>query len=209
MRAEGKTIALLSHATGAGKTVTAISDAKRIGSPVLYVAHRKPLVDQTAREFRSLWPKASVGKILGGTWQPDRDVVCASIQSLGNRLTELPADTFRYLIIDEAHHAAAGTYRDLLGHFTPGFTLGLTATPDRSDSQPILEIFRDSAHRLSLEEAVRRGELVPIRCVRVKTNVHLSQLRFDEVRFTTSGAIFSKVTIRRLITEAPKIHSPI
>jgi hypothetical protein len=120
---------------------------------------------------------------LGGTWQPDRNVVCASIQSLGNRLTELPADAFRYLIIDEAHHAAAGIYRDLLGHFTPGFTPELTATPDRPDGQPILEIFRESAHRLSLEEAVRRGELVPIRCVRVKTNVDLSRVRFNEVQY--------------------------
>ena len=82
IRAEGKTIALLEHATGSGKTVTAISDARRVGPRVLNVAHRKPLVEQTARELRRLWPEVTHGKILGSTWQPDRDTVCASIQSL-------------------------------------------------------------------------------------------------------------------------------
>jgi superfamily II DNA or RNA helicase len=210
IRGEGKTIGLLEHATGSGKTVTAISDAKRVGPRVLYVAHRRPLVEQTAREFRRLWPVVSHGKILGGTWQPDRDTVCASIQSLTNRLSELPADAFRYLIIDEAHHAAAGTYQELLRHFTPGFTLGLTATPDRPDGRPILEIFRDAAHRLSLEEAIRRGELVPIRCVRVKTNVNLTRVRFNEVQYNRQDL---EQTVRiparnRLIVDTYLDHVP-
>ena len=210
IRRQGKTIALLEHATGSGKTVTAIGDARRIGPRVLYVAHRKPLVDQTAREFRRLWPEASVGRIVGGTWEPFRDVVCASIQSLANRLAELPTDAFRYLIVDEAHHAAAGTYQSLLGHFTPAFTLGLTATPDRPDGRPILEIFRDAAHRLSLEEAIRRGELVPIRCVRVRTNVDLTRVRFNEVQYNRHD-LERTVTIparNRLIVDTYLDHVP-
>ena len=183
IRAHGKTIGLLEHATGSGKTVTAITDAKRIGPRVLYVAHRKPLVEQTAREFRRLWPEATHGRIVGGVWEPERDIVCASIQSIGRRLSELAPDAFRYLIIDEAHHAAAPGYQTLLGHFSPAFTLGLTATPDRPDGRPILEVFRDAAHRLTLEEAIRSGELVPIRCVRVKTNLDLSRVRFNEVSY--------------------------
>jgi len=183
IRHEGKTIALLEHATGSGKTVTAIEDAKRVGGPVLYVAHRKTLVHQTGREFARLWPDVDHGRIEGGRWQPERHVVCASVQALTNRLGEVPPDRFRYLIIDEAHHAAADSYRALLGHFTPAFTLGLTATPERPDGKPVLELFRDAAHRLSLKEAIERGELVPIRCVRVKTNVDLSKVRFNEVQY--------------------------
>ncbi|WP_254045289.1 DEAD/DEAH box helicase [Thiohalocapsa sp. ML1] len=183
IRHEGKTIALLEHATGAGKTVTAIEDAKRVGGPVLYVAHRKTLVHQTGREFARLWPDVDHGRIEGGTWQPERHVVCASVQALSNRLGEIPPERFRYLIIDEAHHAAADSYRALLGHFTPAFTLGLTATPERPDGKPVLELFRDAAHRLSLQDAIERGELVPIRCVRVKTNVDLSKVRFNEVQY--------------------------
>jgi superfamily II DNA or RNA helicase len=183
IRSEGKTIALLEHATGSGKTVTAISDARRVGPRVLYVAHRKNLVQQTFREFRRLWPEVSHGRVLGSVSEADREVVCASIQSLGKCLADFPADAFRYLIIDKAHHAAAESYRTLLGHLAPAFTLGLTATPERPDGKPILEMFRDMAHRLPLKEAIRRGELVPIRCVRVKSNVDLSRVRFNEVQY--------------------------
>ena len=104
-------------------------------------------------------------------------------QALSNRLTAIAPDRFRYLIIDEAHHAAADSYRTLLGQFTPTFTLGLTATPGRPDGKPVLELFRDAAHRLSLKEAIQRGELVPIRCIRVKTNVDLSRVRFNEIQY--------------------------
>ena len=90
---------------------------------------------------------------------------------------------FQYLVIDEAHHAAASTYRKVIGFFDAKFILGLTATPERSDGQSILDIFQDSAHRLSLEEAIRLGELVPVRCVRVETNVDLSKLRYNSVNY--------------------------
>lgn len=91
------------------------------------------------------------------------------MQALANRLDEIAPDRFRYLIIDETHHAAADSYRALLAHFTPAFTLGLTTTPERPDGKPVLELFPDAAHRLSLKDAIERAELVPIRCVRVKT----------------------------------------
>ncbi len=46
-----------------------------------------------------------------------------------------------------------------------------------------MEIFRTAAHRLSLREAVESGELVPIRCVRVRTNVDLSRVRFNQIQY--------------------------
>jgi hypothetical protein len=90
---------------------------------------------------------------------------------------------FDYLIIDEAHHAAAPSYMRVLGYFRPKFILGLTATPDRADGQSILELFQNCAHRLSLREAVAQGELVPVRCVRVLTNVDLSKVRYNQVQY--------------------------
>ena len=88
-------------------------------------------------------------------------------------------------MIDEAHHAAADTYRRVLEYFQPKFILGLTATAERADGQNLLELFRDCAHRLTLQEAVERGELVPIRCVRVKTNVDLSRVRYNQVQYNS------------------------
>jgi superfamily II DNA or RNA helicase len=183
MRTEGKTIALLEHATGAGKTVTAIADARRLGARTLWVVHRRNLVVQTCREFEKLWPEAETGRFYGGVRELESDNLIAAVQSIAGHLDEFAPTAFDYLVIDEAHHAAAETYRRVLGYFRPRFILGLTATAERADGQNLLELFRDCAHRLTLKEAVERGELVPIRCVRVRTNVDLSKVRFNQVQY--------------------------
>ena len=57
MRCNFETIALLYHATGTGKTVTAIMDAKRFGKRTPFLAHTVELVDQATKTFRELWPR--------------------------------------------------------------------------------------------------------------------------------------------------------
>jgi superfamily II DNA or RNA helicase len=56
---------------------------------VLYIAHRKTLVHQTGREFARLWPDVDHRRIEAGRWQPDRHVVCASVQALTNRYGDI------------------------------------------------------------------------------------------------------------------------
>lgn len=183
MRAAGKTIALLLHAQGAGKTVVAICDAKRLGGRTLFLAHRRELVTQAYGEFKQQWPEASAGLYLGDVRDSDAFNVAASIQSITEHLQDFDPSAFDYLVIDEAHHAAAPTYKEVLGYFKPKFVLGLTATPERADGQSILDIFCDCAHRLSLRDAIELGALVPIRCVRVKTNVDLSRVRYNQIQY--------------------------
>ena len=183
MREEGKTIGLLEHATGAGKTVTAIADARRLGGRTLWLTHTRTLVSQTLKEFQRLWPDPEPGRYYGGAHETDAYNLVGSIQSVAEHLDDFSPTEFAYLVIDEAHHAAAETYRRVLEYFRPGFVLGLTATSERADGQDLLELFRNSAHRLSLQEAVERGELVPIRCVRVETNINLSKVRFNQVQY--------------------------
>jgi superfamily II DNA or RNA helicase len=183
LRMEGKTIALLWHATGVGKTVTAVTDARRLAGCTLYVVHKRDLVTQTFNKFQELWPEASTGLYFGGAHDPEAFNVIGSVQSVAEDLERFAPDQFDYLIIDEAHHATAPTYRRILGYFRPRFILGLTATPDRADGESALELFRDCAHRLSLREAVEMGELVPIRCVRVETNIDLGKVRYNQVQY--------------------------
>ena len=183
MREAKETIALIHHATGTSKTVTAVSDAKRVGGRALYIAHTKDLITQAAYTFRELWPEASLGLYVENHKETDAQVICASVQSVALNLDSFLPDAFDYLIIDEAHHAAAETYQKVLAYFTPRFTLGLTATPERADDQDILEIFKNTAHRLDIQTAVEIGELVPVRCIRIHTNIDLTKVRFNSVQY--------------------------
>ena len=183
MRDNSETIALLYHATGTGKTTTAVLDAKRCGGRVLFIAHTQELVDQATKRFRELWVNTTVGRYCEAIKQPRAHVVCASVQSMALHLEEFKDDDFDYLIVDEAHHAAADTYQKVLAYFKPAFTLGLTATPERADDKSILEIFKNTAHKLDIQTAVEIGELVPVRCIRIHTNIDLTKVRFNSVQY--------------------------
>ena len=183
MRDNSETIALLYHATGTGKTTTAVLDANRCGGRVLFIAHTQELVDQATKRFRELWVNTTVGRYCEAIKQPRAHVVCASVQSVALHLEEFKDDDFDYLIVDEAHHAAADTYQKVLAYFKPAFTLGLTATPERADNRSILEIFKNTAHKLDIQTAVEIGELVPVRCIRIHTNIDLTKVRFNSVQY--------------------------
>jgi very-short-patch-repair endonuclease len=133
LRLEGNTIALVTHAQGAGKTVTAISDARRLSRRTLFVAHTQPLVQQAQRQFRKLWPEVRTGLFLDEIHEPSSHNLAGTVQSVARHLDQFSPDDFGYVIIDEAHHATGESYQKLLRYFRPEFTLGLTATPDRAD----------------------------------------------------------------------------
>lgn len=183
MRKNNETIALLYHATGTGKTVTAVMDAKRFGKRTLFLAHTHELVEQAVSTFSQLWGEKEVGRFADGIKESDKFIVCGSIQRVALNLEMFGNTDFGYLIVDEAHHAAAETYQKILSYFKPEFTLGLTATPERSDDKDILEIFKNTAHKLDIKTAVEIGELTPVRCIRIHTNIDLTKVRFNSVRY--------------------------
>ena len=183
MRENKETIALLYQATGTGKTVTAVMDAKSVGGRTLFVAHTMDLVNQAYQTFQSLWKEASVGKFANSIKEINKDVVCGSIQSIALNLDIFKEKDFDYIIIDEAHHATADTYQKVLAYFKPKFLLGLTATPERADDTNILEIFKNTAHKLDIQTAVEIGALVDVRCIRIHTNIDMTQVRFNSVQY--------------------------
>ena len=183
MRENKESIALLYQATGTGKTVTAVMDAKSVGGRTLFVAHTMELVNQAYQTFQALWKGASVGKFADSVKELNKDIVCGSIQSIALNLDMFKEDDFDYIIIDEAHHATADTYQKVLAYFKPKFLLGLTATPERADDTNILEIFKNTAHKLDIRTAVEIGALVDVRCIRIHTNIDMTQVRFNSVQY--------------------------
>ena len=185
MREDRKTIALLYHATGVGKTITAATDAKAVGGRTLFLVNALKLASQAKETFAKVWPEASLGEYTGSQKDMTQTVIFATVQSISKDLEKFSLTDFDYLIVDECHHAAANTYQKIFTYFHPKFILGLTATPERSDGEDMLELFQNVAHKMDLKTAVERGVLVPIRCIRVKTNIDLTDVRINGIKYNS------------------------
>jgi superfamily II DNA or RNA helicase/SAM-dependent methyltransferase/SOS-response transcriptional repressor LexA len=164
-RREGYRRGLVVLATGLGKTWLAAFDAEQIGARrVLFVAHREEILHQAAETFVRIRPHARVGFYKGQVRDAQVDVLCASVQTLGQHahLERFSPRHFDYIVIDEFHHAAAPTYRRLLAHVLPQFLLGLTATPDRTDQSDILSLCDDNlVFNRNLFAGIEAGLLAP------------------------------------------------
>ena len=185
MREDGKTIALLYHATGVGKTITAATDAKAVGGRTLFLVNALKLASQAKETFAKVWPEATLGEYTRSQKDMIQTVIFATVQSISKDLEKFSPTDFDYLIVDECHHAAANTYQKIFTYFRPKFILGLTATPERSDGEDMLELFQNVAHKMDLKTAVERGVLVPIRCIRVKTNIDLTDVRINGIKYNS------------------------
>ena len=136
-RALGRHRNLVVAATGTGKTVMAALDYRALRDAgavdtLLYVAHRREILEQARHVFRNALQVGSFGELL---CQGERPTVgrhvFASIDSLDGGAVDPRA--FSHVILDEAHHAAARSWDSLLSILNPTELVGLTATPERAD----------------------------------------------------------------------------
>ncbi len=168
-RERGRHRNLLVSATGTGKTVMAALDYVNLrkelsGKRLLFIAHRKEILEQSRNVFRQAMMDATFGELWVDGQRPESwEHVFASVQSLRiDRLQEMNPNHFDVLVIDEFHHAAADSYSRVLEHFQPAELLGLTATPERADGADILGFFDHRiAAELRLWDAIEAGYLSP------------------------------------------------
>lgn len=179
---------LVVAATGTGKTVIAALDYARFrrenpsSSRLLFVVHRAEILQQARECFRSVLRDFNFGEMLVNREVPTQwDSVFASVQSLTNRSpwNDLGASHFDFVIVDEAHHGTAGSYRPLFDHLKPSVLLGLTATPERMDNTSILPDFNNRfAAEIRLPEALEEKLLCPFHYFAVTDPVSVSDERF-------------------------------
>ena len=160
----------------------------------LVLAHRKELLDQAREKWLAVEPDAHVGIYQGARREFYADVICASVQSCypdvvdadGNvtrrgRIHELPLKDIGLVIVDECHHLATTTQKQILDtvreHNPGAVMLGVTATPYRNDGKGLGDFFNRVAFRMGIAEGIEQGFLAPLRGCRVELDIDLSQVK--------------------------------
>ncbi|TQM55099.1 superfamily II DNA or RNA helicase [Humibacillus xanthopallidus] len=176
---------LLVAATGTGKTVVAALDYRRLAASrpalprLLFIAHRREILQQSLRTYREVLSDANFGELYVDGHRPERwDHVFASVQSLSAYgITNVPADAYDVVVIDEFHHAQATTYHRILDHLTPRELLGLTATPERGDGLDVRSFFKGrTAAELRLWDALKADLLTPFHYFAVADGMDLTRV---------------------------------
>jgi superfamily II DNA or RNA helicase len=169
-------------ATGTGKTVMFTSASKDIheaGGRSLIIVPSDAIANQTKKEMHGAMPSANVGLVMNTSNDVNADIVIASYQTLGkpNRLEQLQSDGFDLGIVDEFHHSTSISYRRIMTYFDVKWA-GFSATPSRSDKAHLGDIWEEIAFTYSTADAIRDGNLVMPRGVRVQ----VADLNLDEVK---------------------------
>ena len=185
--------------TGSGKTIIFAEFPRyfQIKKQMLVLAHRAELLDQACDKIRRANPELRVEvEQAGRSAEPDSHVMVASVPTLGrkgsNRLRRLDPDRFFLIVVDEAHHATAKTYRrilEYLGVFEPDtrkLLVGFTATPKRGDGQGLDAVFKEIVFSRTLPEMIQAGYLSPVVGYRVETDIDLSRVKTRMGDFVTS-----------------------
>ncbi|PNL16781.1 DEAD/DEAH box helicase [Micrococcus sp. FDAARGOS_333] len=179
---------LLVAATGTGKTVMAALDYRDLTVAaggrrprLLFVAHRKEILDQALHTYREVLKDGAFGELYVDGHKPTQwKHVFASVQSLKpERVQSLAPAAFSVVVIDEFHHAAAPSYSALLVHLQPHEVLGLTATPERTDGTNVKDLFGGRiASELRLWDALADDLLVPFHYFGISDDVDLTHVEW-------------------------------
>ena len=187
---------LLVMVTGGGKTIIfskIIEECVRDGQRVLVLAHRGELLDQAADKLEKstglqcATEKAELSCLDGESrWYR---VVVGSVQSLmrEERLNQFDHDHFDMIVVDEAHHVLADSYRRILDYFENAKVLGVTATPDRGDMRNLGAVFESLAYEYALPRAIREGFLCRIKAMTIPLKLDISGVNMSAGDYALSG----------------------
>lgn len=157
--------------TGSGKTVIFSELSKMAhgqGMRPLILVHRDELVKQAADKIHNAMPHASVGIVKAEHNGVECDVVVGSVQTLARERRRDQLHNVGMIVVDEAHHALAPSYRNILTHYgafsdhgTP--TSGWTATLARGDGKGLGDVWETVAYERDIIWMIEHGYLVDVK----------------------------------------------
>ena len=202
---------LLSMATGLGKTITFAQVARDYmkHGRVVVLAHREELISQAHQKLFlvcGIEPDIEMGEYRTHDFDAFRSRLMVSTvqtQIAGNRMGKFKPHDYSLLVIDEAHHACAKSYRRVIDYYrqNPNLkVLGVTATPDRADEEALGQIFESVAFEYGIKEGINDGWLVPIE----QQSVYVEGLDYSSVR-TTAGDL-NGADLARILEFEENLH---
>ncbi len=200
-RSQGTRRGLLVMATGLGKTRVAAEIVlrellARPGKEVLILAHTVDLAHQLEKALWEVLPRDISTHLWAAGERPayPGGVVCATMQSVLEAARVEPlTNRFSIVVVDEAHHAPAHSYSELLAFLRPNFLLGMTATPWRSDERLLSDMFGPPLFTMSIIEGMQQGYLA-----RVDYRMLVDDIDWDEVRSLSKQKLTVTELNRRL-----------
>lgn len=219
-------------ATGLGKTVLFSHWALRQPKRKVVLVNRDELARQARDKIHSVSPRTRVGIVMGSMNEVEADIVIASVQTLGpgllraekgNPPRRLRADAIRgvgAIVVDEAHHSAAPTWRATLrylGAYDGVPTLGVSATLNRDDQYGLGEVWEECAAKRDVLWGIRNGVLCDVRGIRVQVpglnlaGVHISagDLQQNEVAELMLDANTGGAIAKAVLEFAPNGRGPV
>lgn len=190
--------------TGTGKTylLTAVIDSFVSNNPmekVWIVAHRRELVsqiDETVRKFHSYYA-SDTSSLLSS-------VKAMSIQWLMRHYDEIEEEP-GMIVIDEAHHALAKTYKEMWERFPNAKFLGLTATPCRLNGKGFTDLFDVLVQSWSVPEFISKGRLATYDFVSIKSD-GVTQRLIDSLQKRGADGDYQNKEMDMLLNKKPSIE---
>ena len=187
--ASGYTDVMVTAATGSGKTVVFLQLLDEVlseNSRAIILSHRTELVSQPYDRLGQFWPhrQQHAGIVMADRNEAWAQIIIGTVQTLQSekRLAQvLKSGPIDYLVIDEAHHAVADGYQQVIAALrdvNPQLRhLGVTATPIRADEKGLREVYQKESAHFGIKELVKQGYLAPPRWLAIQTGISLADIR--------------------------------
>ena len=186
-----------------GKTIVFSHLIKERGHPALILAHRDELIEQAADKISQVDGSTFIGRVKAGLNDVNHPIVVASVQTLSrqSRLSQMPKD-IRTVVIDEAHHAAADSYRRVIDYFSETeLILGVSATLERHDKRQLGDVWEKVVFTRTILEMIEAGYLSDIRAHAVS----LVGVDFTKLKVSHGDFIDSEVAEMLMEAHAPEV----
>lgn len=182
---KGETEGYFKLPTGYGKTVLFTEFVEAIGLKPLIVVPKLGLAEQTEEKFETFAPNLDIGLINGKLKEYGKKVTIITYDSFVSEIKKgkLNPKDYDCLILDEAHRCLTPPRIETVKKFDHAIQVGFTATPKFNENKKVSNLLKTEIHSISLNKAIRDGDLCSVKCMLAKTKVDLRNVEIKNGQY--------------------------